>query len=42
MKFGLNFRQHLVAKWADDYVDYNGLRQMIWLATQRRQPLAGW
>ncbi|KAL7896174.1 Glycerophosphoryl diester phosphodiesterase family domain-containing protein [Trichoderma sp. SZMC 28014] len=40
MKFGLNFHQHLVAKWADDYVDYNGLRLKIWLASQRREPLA--
>ncbi|KAL7921341.1 Glycerophosphoryl diester phosphodiesterase family domain-containing protein [Trichoderma austrokoningii] len=35
MKFGLNYHQHLLAKWADDYVDYNGLRQMIRLASQR-------
>ncbi|UKZ69799.1 uncharacterized protein TrAtP1_010804 [Trichoderma atroviride] len=40
MKFGLHYHQHLVAKWADDYVDYNGLRQMIRLASQRREPLA--
>ncbi|PON25126.1 glycerophosphoryl diester phosphodiesterase [Trichoderma gamsii] len=39
MKFGLKFHQHLVAKWADDYVDYNGLRQMIRLASQREQGL---
>ncbi|KAK1237387.1 hypothetical protein MKX08_003012 [Trichoderma sp. CBMAI-0020] len=39
MKFGLNYHQHLVAGWADDYVDYNGLRQMIRLASQRDELL---
>ncbi|KAL6900448.1 Glycerophosphoryl diester phosphodiesterase family domain-containing protein [Trichoderma evansii] len=37
MKFGLHFHQHLLAKWSDDYVDYNGLRQMIRLASQREE-----
>lgn len=44
MKFGLEFHQHLLAKWADDYVDYNGLRRMIrlaQLASQREESLIG-
>ncbi|KAK6445089.1 glycerophosphodiester phosphodiesterase [Trichoderma asperellum] len=40
MRFGLHYHQHLLAKWADDYVDYNGLRQMIRLASQRKEPPA--
>ncbi|KAM0257955.1 hypothetical protein ACHAQJ_004114 [Trichoderma viride] len=41
MKFGLHLHQHLLAKWADHYVDYNGLRQMIRVASQQKVPATG-
>lgn len=29
MKFGLQYYQHKIAKWADHYIDYNGLRSRM-------------
>ncbi|KAM3508373.1 hypothetical protein MY10362_001218 [Beauveria mimosiformis] len=35
MKFGLNYDKHIVPKWSQHYIDYNGLRMQLRARTRR-------
>ncbi|KAM3515073.1 hypothetical protein MY11210_001311 [Beauveria gryllotalpidicola] len=39
MKFGLNYDKHIVPKWSQYYIDYNGLRMQLRAKTQRGESI---
>ncbi|KAM3562612.1 hypothetical protein MY1884_001728 [Beauveria asiatica] len=39
MKFGLNYDKHIVPKWSQHYIDYNGLRMQLRAKTRRGESI---
>ncbi|KAM3546430.1 hypothetical protein ARSEF1564_000705 [Beauveria bassiana] len=39
MKFGLNYDKHIVPKWSQHYIDYNGLRMQLRAKIQRGESI---